>query len=1458
MYQKFIFIFSFTIVLLLSGCFDGGSGGVTVDSVTAANGTGAKGPFVKDSVVKAYKLDDNGSRSLTVTPVSTTTINDIGKYKLSSIPWSGATELEITGKYFNENTGTTSATVSTLTAIVDVKAGEELTANINVLTDLAAKRSKVLMLSGSTLDDAKDEAKKSVVELFNITLPTGTNLEDLDLTDGSSTNAEANANLLLISAAIAKAPDLLDSIKDAIADGNVTNDSAGIQAFSDLAQKIKDVNITEVAQNLKDELDVTDPPNTDDTSDENSTLDINTYIPVISDIATIHKLEDDPAFDVVINIEDNDTNPAYNNAQITSVTSSDISIATVSLLGTTLKITPVANAYGLVTISLTVSDGTYQSSKSFDVDIASVNDAPVLSPINNITKDEDFMPFSVPLSATDIEGDSITFDANSSDTSIVTVAVRDFVLEISPVANAHGSVTINVSANDGNGGVDIKSFVLDVNSVLDPVIVSDFTGSIAENAIAGSMVGQVGITTVGGDTISSIALSGVGSEYFDIDNLGYIKLNSTGAANIDYETVTDYNLTVTVNNGLISTAFANIAITDVADVPPKINSTTITIPETATGIVGNILNSAGDRPVTMIIKSGNDGNFTIDSNGNIQVTGSLDYESIQNYTLDIEATSDSGSDSATVVINLTNVNDNPPVIVGGNSLTVSIPENKRYVMDINASDADIGDTLSYMISGGIDSSKFSVDLATGELTFNQAPDYENPTDSDGDNSYVVDINVTDGSFTTTQTIIVNVTDISEAQAVDPYIVGAQFWADVDRDGIIDENETSTLSDKNGNFTFSMYIPDDTNVTMIKQGLHNGKLFDGNLSASFNNTAAIISPITSLGSVGFSDSEIIAVLVTNGMTDIEFDANISSSELYLDPFDTSLLPLDGNMSGYTDAQIQKFRRVLMANVAINSALTMLGGYGLDKGTVQTQFFDDPDGSGPALSPVAMMLQAGIQALSVDALRNGHARVMARIYVAISNYMRDRLAAVWGDDALVAQTLQNEMSNINSIVESLIKAYTKAYGYGMQDPKFGWVGDGHEYKPMLFIQPDELGFADVTIVYDDGSGNDLNITFAVNNHNYLEGDTVTGQWMVSDGKVLAGNSEYQLFGDTLVINSQSFEVLEVYYNHDNFKPAVTYTGSADPGDFANFSVDGNVLNYNITGAVYGAVQGSLTLYDATGNGVFFYGDLGGGNYVKVAKSDNLGIFIAPTDTEGNTTVVLGLQVPPTAINEADIVGKPYIYAEMGEDSGGGRYVDGYIVVLNQDYSINLYSATGNTYDGCWKALGNHVVVKVGATSNYCGADYALLDDTTSDVRVVIKPSENGGRSGFIADSVAGDFIGIGLEQRAIDISEMNGVFDAYWYDFEDDSETFVQVEVTNDGTNASYRLTPYVCDTNGCQLDSDTTHQITGGIEINQLCGGGNIDGIMCVDNTFMGFMDTNSGYFILSDDNSLIFGSKQLP
>lgn len=72
-----------------------------------------------------------------------------------------------------------------------------------------------------------------------------------------------------------------------------------------------------------------------------------------------------------------------------------------------------------------------------------------------------------------------------------------------------------------------------------------------------------------------------------------------------------------------------------------------------------------------------------------------------------------------------------------------VDENQTFVIDLAATDAD-GDTLTYEIVGGADASAFTIDPETGELTFVAAPDYEAPTDGNGNNVYDVTVKVSDG------------------------------------------------------------------------------------------------------------------------------------------------------------------------------------------------------------------------------------------------------------------------------------------------------------------------------------------------------------------------------------------------------------------------------------------------------------------------------------------------------------------------------------------------------------------------------------------------------------------------------------------------------------------------------------------------------------------------------------------
>ncbi len=86
---------------------------------------------------------------------------------------------------------------------------------------------------------------------------------------------------------------------------------------------------------------------------------------------------------------------------------------------------------------------------------------------------------------------------------------------------------------------------------------------------------------------------------------------------------------------------------------------------------------------------------------------------------------------------------------------ISVAENQTSAFTISASDSD-GDTLTYSLSG-TDSALMSVS-SSGVVTFNSAPDYENPSDSNADNVYEVTATVSDGSLTDSENFMVTVTN----------------------------------------------------------------------------------------------------------------------------------------------------------------------------------------------------------------------------------------------------------------------------------------------------------------------------------------------------------------------------------------------------------------------------------------------------------------------------------------------------------------------------------------------------------------------------------------------------------------------------------------------------------------------------------------------------------------------------
>ena len=100
-------------------------------------------------------------------------------------------------------------------------------------------------------------------------------------------------------------------------------------------------------------------------------------------------------------------------------------------------------------------------------------------------------------------------------------------------------------------------------------------------------------------------------------------------------------------------------------------------------------------------------------------------------------------------------NTNRAPTITNTTTSFSVVENQTAAFTITATDPDM-DTLSYSLTG-TDGGLFSVS-SSGIVTFNTAPDYENPSDADTNNVYELTGRVSDGSLTATRGFTVTVTN----------------------------------------------------------------------------------------------------------------------------------------------------------------------------------------------------------------------------------------------------------------------------------------------------------------------------------------------------------------------------------------------------------------------------------------------------------------------------------------------------------------------------------------------------------------------------------------------------------------------------------------------------------------------------------------------------------------------------
>lgn len=177
-----------------------------------------------------------------------------------------------------------------------------------------------------------------------------------------------------------------------------------------------------------------------------------------------------------------------------------------------LTFVPAANATGTVTLTIRADDGGGSNNlvtRTFDVQIDPVNDAPTISVITNRTTLEDTALGPIPFTIGDVETavSNLAVLVSSSNTNLLpqanismSLVGSNGALTLQPATNASGLATVTLLVSDGTGGSSSNSFQLTVTPVNDAPSLADVSDqSTGEDVPVVVLVGVGDVETPAGN-----------------------------------------------------------------------------------------------------------------------------------------------------------------------------------------------------------------------------------------------------------------------------------------------------------------------------------------------------------------------------------------------------------------------------------------------------------------------------------------------------------------------------------------------------------------------------------------------------------------------------------------------------------------------------------------------------------------------------------------------------------------------------------------------------------------------------------------------------------------------------------------------------------------------------------------------------------------------------------------------
>jgi len=425
-----------------------------------------------------------------------------------------------------------------------------------------------------------------------------------------------------------------------------------------------------------------------------------------------------------------------------------------------IRFIPAANATGPASFAYDTTDADgVVTTHTVEVAITAVNDAPVVTttPLAG-TEDTALIVSAAALAGriSDVDGDAVTVTEVTALLGGTATLAANGDLQFTPHANFNGTGLVQITVDDGQGGVTTSLQTLAVQSVNDAPTALDpqaATGTEDTQKIFTAAELLAGAADVDGDTLAVTAVTGATGGVATVGANGSV----TFTPDANYNGAAGFNYTVSDGNGGTTTAHVDLTLAAVNDAPTG-GATLATDEDTAltvdlTAVRAGDADVEGDAFSFQGLGAVRHGTLVENADGTVTFTPTANFHGVAGF--DYRLVDEHGAEgTATVTINVASVNDAPTAADHGTTINEDTPVLVTQASLLTGA-ADVeGSPLSVTAVAGATGGVATLG-ANGNVTFTPDANYHGAAG--------FEYTVSDGQGgTTTAHVAIDVTSVNDA------------------------------------------------------------------------------------------------------------------------------------------------------------------------------------------------------------------------------------------------------------------------------------------------------------------------------------------------------------------------------------------------------------------------------------------------------------------------------------------------------------------------------------------------------------------------------------------------------------------------------------------------------------------------------------------------------------------------